>query len=57
MDDDVTPEELARELGYSARTIRAHLRESQSAGHLHGTPWHLTQAQAEAVRSYFQRRG
>jgi predicted transcriptional regulator len=57
MDEDVTPEELAKALGLSGRTIRAYLRSDHSTGHLHGQRWHLTPSQADAVRARFAATG
>lgn len=53
MNEETTPEELARELHVSGRTIRAYLRENHSAGHLHGQRWKLSPAQAKDVRARF----
>jgi predicted transcriptional regulator len=54
MSDEITPEELARELGLNGRTIRAYLREKHSAGHAPKSRWRLTDAQAQDVRSHFR---
>jgi hypothetical protein len=56
---DMRPDELARELGVSGKTIRAWLRETypRRAGEEH-QPWHLTATQIRAVRERFsERRG
>jgi hypothetical protein len=48
------PDDLARELGVSGKTIRAWLRERypRSADERHA-PWHLTTAQERALRARF----
>ena len=55
MTDDITPEELARELGRSGRAIRAYLRERHSQGHEPNARWRLTEEQAQDVRAHFGR--
>lgn len=52
MEDTVTPNELAKELGLSARTIRGWLRQQgwQSVPYAR---WALTRDQAEQVRAHF----
>lgn len=54
MTDQITPEDLARELGMSGRTIRAYLRDKHSDGHDRGARWKLTDAQAQDVRTHFR---
>ncbi|MGH7724241.1 MAG: hypothetical protein ACREOU_02305 [Candidatus Eiseniibacteriota bacterium] len=51
------PDDLAKELGISGKTIRAWLRESfpRDEGDQH-QPWHLTASQAKAVRERFSER-
>ena len=53
MTDTITPRELAKELGHSARTIRGWLREQgwQSQPY---SRWHLTLEQADLVRAHFR---
>lgn len=55
MADDITPKDLARELGVSSKTIRAWLRIEYPRAAEHGLAWHLDQDQAAAVRARFQR--
>ena len=54
MEQTVTPAELARELGVSARSIRHWLREQgwQSVPYAR---WQLSAGQAAQVRKYFTR--
>lgn len=55
--EPVTPNDLARELGVTPRTIRAYLRSKY--GRLAGrneTRWQLDGGQATDVRREFQRR-
>ena len=54
MSDEITPEELARELRINGRAIRAYLREQHSDGHEPGSRWTLTEVQAQDVRSHFR---
>jgi hypothetical protein len=54
MAETTTPEELARELSVSAKTIRAWLRTEYPRGAEHDQPWRLDQDQASAVRARFQ---
>jgi hypothetical protein len=56
-DDDVTPEQLATELGYSGRTIRAFLREQHGKLTPPERRWLLTPEQVAEVRARFPRRG
>jgi hypothetical protein len=51
------PDELARELGVSGKTIRAWLREKypRPAGEQHA-PWHLTATQERTLREQFASR-
>jgi uncharacterized protein YjcR len=53
MAETITPRELAKELGLSARTIRGWLRAQgwQSQPY---TRWHLTADQAKLVRAHFK---
>ena len=50
----VTPTELSKELGISARTVRHWLR-AQGWQSVPYARWHLTPEQAEAVRLHFRR--
>jgi uncharacterized protein YjcR len=50
--DTVTPNQMAAQLGVSAKTIRAWLRE-QGWQHVHQARWHLTPDQAGQVRERF----
>lgn len=52
--DTVTPNQMAAQLGVSAKTIRAWLRE-QGWQHVHQARWHLTPDQAGQVRERFGR--
>ncbi len=45
----LTPDQLATELGSSAKRVRAILRELDS-GHPKNQPWHITAKQAQGVR-------
>jgi hypothetical protein len=56
-DDEVTPERLATELGYSGRAIRGFLRQEYGKLAPPETRWLLTPEQAAAVRARFPRRG
>ncbi|MFF2621316.1 hypothetical protein [Oerskovia jenensis] len=56
-DDDVTPERLATELGYSSTTIRAFLRKKYGNLPSPSDRWLLTPEQEAAVRARFPRRG
>lgn len=56
-DDDMTPERLATELGYSGKTIRAFLREEYRKLPSPSDRWLLTPEQDAAVRARFPRRG
>jgi hypothetical protein len=55
MPDQVTPNDLARELDVPARTIRAWLRENDQRGHLLHARWTLSSQQAAEVRTAFKR--
>ncbi|WP_168210112.1 hypothetical protein [Oerskovia sp. KBS0722] len=57
MDDVVTPQDLARELGRTDREIRVFLRaEFGRLAERGETRWQLTPEQAAAVRGRFARR-
>jgi hypothetical protein len=56
-DDDVTPASLARELGYSGKTIRAFLRQEYGKLAPPVTRWLLTPQQVAEARARFPRRG
>jgi hypothetical protein len=52
--EDIRPETLAREIGMSAKVLRAWLRREfpRSPGE-HWQPWYLTPGQATATRAHF----
>jgi hypothetical protein len=49
------PEELARELGISPKTLRVWLRQNESEAHQHGARWLLSAEQAACARERFGR--
>jgi hypothetical protein len=51
--EGTTPEELAAELGISAKTLRAWLRTNYAAGHVRNERWRLTADQVAAARRRF----
>ncbi len=53
MNDLITPNDLARELGVSAKTIRDYLRSKYGTLPSFETRWHLTESQASDVRAHF----
>lgn len=53
-EETVTPEQLAKELGVSAKTIRQWLRD-QGWQAVPYTRWHLTPEQAHQVRARVKR--
>lgn len=53
MAETITPRELAKELGLSARTIRGLLRAQGWQSQPYAR-WHLTADQAKLVRSHFK---
>lgn len=53
MAETITPRELAKELGLSARTIRGWLRAQGWQSHPY-TRWHLTDEKAALVRAHFK---
>jgi len=53
MTDLITPNDLARELGVSAKKIRDYLRSKYGTLPPLETRWHLTESQASAVRAHF----
>lgn len=54
MDEPVTPGDLERELGFSAKHIRVYLRSRYGLLSTHQlTRWELTSAQAAEVRTHF----
>ncbi|KZM34563.1 hypothetical protein [Oerskovia enterophila] len=56
-DDDVTPADLARELGRTAPQIRRVLRRKYGTLVAPEDRWHLTPAQVEFVKVHFTNRG
>jgi len=53
MTDPITPNDLARELGVSAKKIRDYLRSKYGNLPSFETRWHLTESQASDVRAHF----
>lgn len=53
----VTPVELSRELGVSAKRIRDWLRKEYGTLHGGDTRWYLQADRADLVRAEFRRRG
>jgi hypothetical protein len=53
MTDLITPNDLARELGVSAKKIREYLRSKYGKLSSFETRWHLTESQASDVRVHF----
>ena len=54
MDDDLTPADLARELGVSQRAVRAFLRGRYGTLISPATRWKLTGEQAADIRAHFR---
>lgn len=53
--DEVTPADLARELGVEPKNVRDFLRREYGRLKERGeTRWHLTPEQADAVRAHFR---
>lgn len=52
---ETTPDDLARELGISPKTLRAWLRQNETADHQHGARWVLRPEQAARARKRFER--
>jgi hypothetical protein len=53
MTDLITPNDLARELGASAKNIRGYLRSKYGVLPPLETRWHVTESQASDVRLHF----
>jgi hypothetical protein len=53
----VKPTQIADELGYSPKTLRAYLREQYGDEHTLGNDWDLTPAQEADLRKRFSERG
>ncbi|WP_168225743.1 hypothetical protein [Pseudarthrobacter sp. NIBRBAC000502771] len=54
-EDQVTPADLARELGVDQKRIREYLRSQYGKLPPDETRWHPTAGQAEDVRNHFRR--
>lgn len=53
MSEQITPADLARELGVTPKTVRDYLRSTYGTLPAFVSRWHLTAAQATKVREHF----
>lgn len=52
----VTPNDIARVLGISPKTLRAWLRANRAEGHAHGSRWEFTPAEADVIVARYSTR-